>query len=102
LLTINIHNIHRYHSRFIPKSVAEASQIFLRDAHVLAKPFRYRNNADVTDCKPIAVSSRSISGVNAINALVTYYDIHGKKREVIFFYFVPGTTRDLLLKRDKT
>jgi hypothetical protein len=26
-----------YHSRFIPEGVAEASQIFLRDAHVLPK-----------------------------------------------------------------
>jgi hypothetical protein len=26
--------IHTYHSRFIPEGVAEASQIFLRDAHV--------------------------------------------------------------------
>jgi hypothetical protein len=28
---------HTYHSRFIPKGVAEASQILLRDAHVLPK-----------------------------------------------------------------
>jgi hypothetical protein len=42
-MTVNInfvifsitHNIH--HSRFIPEGVAEASQIFLRDAHVLPK-----------------------------------------------------------------
>jgi hypothetical protein len=26
-----------YHSRLIPEAVAEASQIFLRDAHVLPK-----------------------------------------------------------------
>jgi hypothetical protein len=29
-----------------------------------------------------------------INPLVAFYDIHGGKREVIFFYFVPDTTRD--------
>jgi hypothetical protein len=29
--------IHTYHSRFIPEGVAEASQILLRDAHVLPK-----------------------------------------------------------------
>jgi hypothetical protein len=29
--------IHTYHSRFIPEGVAEASQILLRDAHVLQK-----------------------------------------------------------------
>jgi hypothetical protein len=35
-----------------------------------------------------------ISGVSAINPLVAVYDIHGGKREVIFFYFVPDTARD--------
>jgi hypothetical protein len=34
-------SIHTYHSRFIPKEVAEASQIFLRDAHVLPKLLSY-------------------------------------------------------------
>jgi hypothetical protein len=29
--------IHTYHSRFIPEGVAEVSQIFLRDTHVLPK-----------------------------------------------------------------
>jgi hypothetical protein len=33
--------IHTYHSRFIPKGVVEASQILLRDAHVLPKLFSY-------------------------------------------------------------
>jgi hypothetical protein len=33
--------VHTYHSRFIPKGIAEASQIFLRDAHVLPKLFSY-------------------------------------------------------------
>jgi hypothetical protein len=30
-----------YHSHCFPEGVAEASQIFLRDAHVLPKLFRY-------------------------------------------------------------
>jgi hypothetical protein len=30
-------SIHTYHSRFIPEGLAEASQIFLRDTHVLSK-----------------------------------------------------------------
>jgi hypothetical protein len=55
-----------------------------------------RNTADVTGGKPIAVLLQSISGVSAINPLVTFYDIYGEKREVLFFYFVPDTTRDLL------
>jgi hypothetical protein len=48
----------------------------------------------VTSGKPIAVLLQSISGVSAINPLVAFYDIHGGKREVLFFYFVPDTTRD--------
>jgi hypothetical protein len=59
-----------------------------------------RNIADVTGGKPIAVLLQSISGVSAINPLVAFYDIHGGKREVLFCYFVPDTTRDLLHLRD--
>jgi hypothetical protein len=55
-----------------------------------------RNTADVTGGKPIAVVLQSISGVSATNPLVAVYDIHGGKREMLFFYFVPDTTRDLL------
>jgi hypothetical protein len=51
------------------------------------------NTADVTDGKPIAVLLQSISDVSAINPFA-FYDIHGGKREVQFFYFVPDTTRD--------
>jgi hypothetical protein len=56
-----------------------------------------RNTAEVTGGKPIAVSLQSISGVSAINPLVAFYDIHGEKREELFFYFVPDTTRDKML-----
>jgi hypothetical protein len=35
-----------------------------------------------------------MSDVSAINTLVAFYDIHARKREVLFFYFVPDTTRD--------
>jgi hypothetical protein len=48
----------------------------------------------MTGGKPIAVLLQSITGVSAINPLVAFYDIHGGKREVLFFYFVPDTTRD--------
>jgi hypothetical protein len=44
----------------------------------------------------IAILLQSISGVSAINPLVAFYDIHGGKREALFFYFVPGTTRDVM------
>jgi hypothetical protein len=52
-----------------------------------------RNIADVTGGKPIAVLLQPISGVSAINPVVAFYDIQ-VKREVLFFYFVSGTTRD--------
>jgi hypothetical protein len=54
------------------------------------------NTADVAGGKPIAVSLQSILGVSDINPVVAFYDIHGGKREVVFFYFVPDTTRDCL------
>jgi hypothetical protein len=53
-----------------------------------------KNTADVTGSKPNAVLLQSISGVSAIKPLVAFYDIHGRKREVLFFYFVPDTTQD--------
>jgi hypothetical protein len=53
-----------------------------------------RNTADVTGGQPIVVLLQSISGVSAINPLVAFYDIHGGKRKVLFFYFVPDPTRD--------
>jgi hypothetical protein len=39
--------------------------------------------------------------VSTINPLVAFYDIHGGKREVLFFYFVPDTTRHGSGKRKK-
>jgi hypothetical protein len=48
-------------------------------------------NTVVTGGKPIAVLLQSISGVCAINPLVDFYDIRGRKREVLFFCFVPDT-----------
>jgi hypothetical protein len=52
-----------------------------------------RNIADMTGGKSIAVFLQSITGVSAINPLVVFYDIHERKGEVLFFYFVPDTTR---------
>jgi hypothetical protein len=51
-----------------------------------------KNTADVGG-KPIAILLQYISEVSAINPLVAFYDIHGGKREVLFFYFVPDTTQ---------
>jgi hypothetical protein len=52
-----------------------------------------RNTADVIGGKSIAILLQSISDVSAINPLVVFYNIHGGKREVLFFYFVQDTTR---------
>jgi hypothetical protein len=66
--------IHTYHSRFIPEGVAEVSQIFLQDTHVLPKLASYEEHCR-RDSKPIAVLFQSISG-SAINPLVAFYDNH--------------------------
>jgi hypothetical protein len=55
LLIIAIQNIHTYHSFFILEGVAEASRIFLPDAHILPKLLATRNTADVTGGKHIAI-----------------------------------------------
>jgi hypothetical protein len=41
---INTTYIHTYHSRFILEGVAEVSQIFLRDTHVLPKLVSYEGH----------------------------------------------------------
>jgi hypothetical protein len=80
--------LHTYHSRFIPEEVAEVSQIFLRDTHVLPK-LTVKNTADVTGGKQIAFLLQYIS-VKCYYPLVAFYNIHGGKREVLFFLFSPG------------
>jgi hypothetical protein len=37
-----------------------------------------------------------ISGGDVVNPLVAFYDIHGRKREVLLFCSVPDTTRFLI------
>jgi hypothetical protein len=87
--------VYTYHSRFIPERLAEVSQIFLRDSHVLPKLVSYEEHCRLDRwCRPIAVLLQAISGVSAINPLVAFYDIQGGKIEVLFFYFVLDTTRD--------
>jgi hypothetical protein len=89
-----------YHSRLIPEGVAEASQIVLRlPLDVLPKWLSYENTADVTGSKPIAVWLQFISGGDTGNPLVAFYDVHGRKREVLFFCSVPDTKRDIKTTR---
>jgi hypothetical protein len=51
------------------------------------------NTPDVIGDKLIFVCSQS--GVSATNPLVAFYNIHGRKTEALFFYFVPNSTQDL-------
>jgi hypothetical protein len=51
--------------------------------------------AEVTGGKPIAVLLQSISGESALNPLVAFYEIHGRNTELLLFYLVPDTTRDI-------
>jgi hypothetical protein len=53
------------------------------------------NIADGTGGKPIADSSQSILGLSAVNPdLLSFYVIHGRKDEVLFFCSVLDTTGD--------
>jgi hypothetical protein len=46
-----------------------------------------------------AVWSQPVSGVSAVNLLVAFYDIHGKKGETpLLFSFVPISKGDNLLR----
>jgi hypothetical protein len=80
--------IHTYHSRFIPEDYFSQTPPFYQNCSAM------RNTTDVTGSNTIAIWSQSISGVNAVIPLIAFYDIHGRKREVVFFYSVPDTTRD--------
>jgi hypothetical protein len=66
------------------------SKIFL-NIHTYETPTFYQNylamsnTAYLTGGKSFAVWLHSISSVNAINPLVDFFDIHGRKREVQFF-----------------
>jgi hypothetical protein len=84
-----------YHSRFIPERVAEACQVFLRDAHVLPKllnivsiDLAMKNTADVPGGNPIAVRSHSILDVSAVNPLVAFYDIYRRHGDLSLFFFL--------------
>jgi hypothetical protein len=47
-----------------------------------------RNTVGVTGGEPIAVWLQSISGGDAVNPLVAFDDIHGRKREVLLFIII--------------
>jgi hypothetical protein len=60
------------------------------------------NTADVNGGKSIAISSQSISGVNAINPLVAFYDRKRKttkEREMCYFFlsWTPHETYTIII-----
>jgi hypothetical protein len=59
---------------------------------ILDIPPKRQNCSAMSNTADVTGRSQSISGVIAINHLVAFYDIHGRQREVLFFYFVPNTT----------
>jgi hypothetical protein len=82
-----------YHSRLIPEAVAEASQIFLRDAHVL----RFmRNTAEVTGGKPIAVTAVYLS-CKCYESFSHLLRHPWEKERGAILLLCPDTTRDALL-----
>jgi hypothetical protein len=52
--------------------------------------------------KPITAWSQSISNVSAVNTLVTFNDIHGRKGEVPFFCSVPDTAVDKIRSKNNS
>jgi hypothetical protein len=60
LLNILTTYIHTYHSHFIAEGVAEVSQIFLRDTHILPKLVSYEEHCRRVGM-PIAVLLQPIS-----------------------------------------
>jgi hypothetical protein len=64
--------------------IAEASQILLRDVHVLPQLFSYEKY-----CRRDRWSRddmQSVAGVSAVYPLVAFYDIHARKREMLLFF----------------
>jgi hypothetical protein len=68
--------IHTYHSRFIPEGVADVSQIFLRDTHVLPKLVSYEEH-----CRHDRWKEKKSSGcskkrwMDCGRMIVAFYDI---------------------------
>jgi hypothetical protein len=65
---------HTYHLRFIPVTIAVASETPTFHQNGLAMT----NTVDETSGKPITIWSQSIAGISADNSLVAFYDIHRK------------------------
>jgi hypothetical protein len=73
-------NIHTYHALSPKRHLRCPSET----------PTFYQNYLAMSNTSDVKGGERSPSqGVNAIYPLVAFYDIHGRKRDVLFFYFIP-------------
>jgi hypothetical protein len=84
--------IHTYHSRFIPKRVTKSNEILLRYTTFYQNDLAMMNTADTIGDKPSATCSQSISDVSAVGPLVAFYDITGRKTELLIYSSVPDIT----------
>jgi hypothetical protein len=70
------------------------------ETHFTQNELAISNTADVREGSQINGDtsevdwSQSISHVSVVNPLVAFYDIHGRKRGVLFFCSVPETIRN--------
>jgi hypothetical protein len=84
----------------MPEGVAENLRYSSETPTFYQNYLTMRNTVDVASGNPIAVCSQSISGRDTVNPLVAFYNIHGRNREVLFFFSVPDTTRHTLHTND--
>jgi hypothetical protein len=85
---IVMHNIPR---TLYPRRGSRGISRYYSETPTFYQNYLSTRNAHVTGGKPIAVRSQSISDVSAVNPLVAFYDIHGRKGEVLFYCSVPDT-----------
>jgi hypothetical protein len=79
--------IHTYHSHFTPRWGSRGNS----DSY--ETPTFYQNHLSMSNTADVIGTPSPF----AINPLDAFYDIHGGKKEVLFFYFVPDTTQGLMM-----
>jgi hypothetical protein len=77
------------------EGITEAHEIFLGDTHVLPKSL---NLNEYCRRDPIAVKSLSTAGVNTVNLLVAFHNIHGRKGEVLLILIFLSISNRWLMK----
>jgi hypothetical protein len=86
-----------YHSRFIPEGVAEhlkysSETPTLYDNYLVMRKMARRDRWQAHRRLFVVY----LRGNCAINPLVAFYDIHGRKGEVLLFSYIPDTTQDII------